>query len=122
GGDDTLTGGGGNNILLGGDGNDVLQGGLRRDLLFGGDGTDNLKAGGRDALLVGGWTAYDGDLAVLDQLLAEWASSDPYGTRAAKLGTGTPTIPQLSAAQIADGYFDVLTGGTGSDLFFFDDG
>jgi Ca2+-binding RTX toxin-like protein len=46
-----MTGGRGNDSLIGAEGNDVLKGGGGRDELFGGEGNDILKGGGgRDTL------------------------------------------------------------------------
>jgi Ca2+-binding RTX toxin-like protein len=53
-GNDKIYGGGGNDILRGGGGNDYLDGGAGDDLLLGGDGADQLLGGaGRDVLLGG---------------------------------------------------------------------
>ena len=53
-GDDTLTGGGGNDRLLGGLGNDCLNGGSGNDMLFGGAGNDTLIGGSGNDVLSGG--------------------------------------------------------------------
>lgn len=100
-GNDTLAGGGGNDLLLGGAGNDNLAGGLGdnilvggagndylwtglyvdrtvgfvrsgRNLMVGGAGMDSLYAGGNDDLLVAGTTSHDADPAALRAILAEW--------------------------------------------------
>ena len=54
GGDDLLRGGGGNDTLLGGDGDDRLDGGAGDDVLIGGDGDDRLDGGAGDDVLIGG--------------------------------------------------------------------
>ena len=53
-GDDTVRGGAGNDIVVGGDGNDVLQGQGGRDTVLGGDGNDIVKGNGGTDLLAGG--------------------------------------------------------------------
>lgn len=48
GGNDSLNGGSGNDILLGGDGRDVLDGNAGNDRLVGGDGRDTITGGAGD--------------------------------------------------------------------------
>ncbi|MEJ6398293.1 Hint domain-containing protein [Yoonia sp. 208BN28-4] len=54
GGDDTLAGDDGDDDLFGGAGNDTLSGGQGQDELFGGDGIDTLTGGSGDDQLFGG--------------------------------------------------------------------
>jgi len=80
-----LRGGDGNDILIGGDGADLLFGGGGRDLLIGGFGADLLDGGDDDDILIGGATSYDTqvschgvrshdiNLAALDALMKEWS-------------------------------------------------
>jgi Ca2+-binding RTX toxin-like protein len=75
-GNDTLTGGNGNDILLGGSGNDVLSAGPARCLLVGGTGSDSLYGGSADDILVGGTTAYDTNSAALLAIMKEWTRFD----------------------------------------------
>src|SRR5262249_31243697 len=56
---DSVTGGQGNNILVGGAGDDELIGGPGRNLLIGGGGHDRLVAGSNEDILIGGRTVYD---------------------------------------------------------------
>uniref|UniRef100_UPI0011308683 beta strand repeat-containing protein n=1 Tax=Cobetia sp. QF-1 TaxID=1969833 RepID=UPI0011308683 len=51
-GDDTLTGGSGNDLLRGGDGDDTLIGNQGNDLLFGGDGRNIFTGGEGDDVIV----------------------------------------------------------------------
>src|SRR5262249_10095570 len=53
-GNDSLTGGSGDDILFGDDGNDSLSGGAGNDVLVGGLGRDNLAGGARVDLPIGG--------------------------------------------------------------------
>jgi VCBS repeat-containing protein len=53
-GDDALNGGAGTDILLGGNGDDVLNGGAGTDILYGGNGSDTLNGGSGSDLLDGG--------------------------------------------------------------------
>jgi len=52
-GNDTLTGGSGNDLLFGGSGNDTLLGKGGNDLLFGGSGNDTLTGGDGDDQMFG---------------------------------------------------------------------
>ena len=115
---DTLTGGAGFDILIGGNGADVLLGGGGRDILIGCDGADDLTGGAGDDLLIGGRTIYDQDHKSLALIMAEWNSSRTYVARRANLSAGTG-VPQLSAAQITDGFAgDEMTCDVGMELFF----
>ena len=53
-GEDELTAGSGNTVLIGGDDDDVLNGGSGADLILAGDGMDALNGGAESDLLVGG--------------------------------------------------------------------
>jgi len=81
----TLVGGNGNNILLGGGGNDTLTGGTGADILIGGSGADSLSGAGRGDILIGGYLSYfdestgTADLIALDALRAEWTRTDLTG-------------------------------------------
>ena len=52
-GNDTLTGGSGNDILIGGNGNDVLSGGAGNDRIIGGNGDDVENGGDGNDILLG---------------------------------------------------------------------
>ena len=54
GGGDTLTGGGGDDLMFGGGGDDTLTGNAGDDVLVGGDGDDTLKGGAGDDVYVFG--------------------------------------------------------------------
>jgi uncharacterized protein (TIGR03118 family) len=117
-GNDTLSAGGGNTILLGGTGDDDLRGSSGRDILIGGEGSDRLRGGSGDDLLVGGATAYDGNITALLQIQVEWTSADAYSTRIDKLRNGTG-VPKLDATTVFDDSApDTLRGDQGLDWFF----
>jgi RTX calcium-binding nonapeptide repeat (4 copies) len=101
----TLIGNGGNDILLGLGGNDRLYGGVGRDIVIGGLGADLLDGGAGDDILSGGYTAYDTqfsngvaqhkiDLVALNAVMAEWTSSDSYNVRVGAIKTGIGPISQ----------------------------
>ena len=117
-GNDKLLGGSGHDTLIGAEGNDHLGGGAGRDLLFGGDNTDNLFGGGGDDILIGGRTIYDQDLHSLFLIHQKWKSSAGYNTRVNDLLTGNG-VPQLSAAQVSDVFFDRPYGDADLEFFFF---
>lgn len=91
-GNDTLTGGGANDVLVGGDGNDVLNGSKGANILIGGAGVDNLKGGRPGNVLVPAATPYDAgqfsDEVALASLLDEWSSSASYASRIAAIESG----------------------------------
>jgi ELWxxDGT repeat protein len=94
----TLTGSNSGNVLVGGNGADLITGGAGRSILVGGKGADQLfggsgaSAAGGD-ILIGDTTTYDSDttahMTALMALLAEWQSTDDYGSRFSKINTGT---------------------------------
>jgi Ca2+-binding RTX toxin-like protein len=124
GGDDNLDARGstGNNILAGGAGDDLLQGGSGPDMLVGGLDADLLHGNNGDDLLIGGITDYDGDLAALTALMAEWISRDNYATRINLIqnGGGVNGLYQLNSMTVHDdAAVDVLFGESGRDWFLY---
>lgn len=92
---DTLSGGEGDDVLLGGAGADVLGGGLGRDILIGGSGADTLTGGEGGDVLIGGTVTYFNEstklvnFAGLVAVAAEWNRTDAdYVTRTANLTSG----------------------------------
>jgi Ca2+-binding RTX toxin-like protein len=123
-----VTGGQGNNVLIGDDngdilvggpGNNVLIGGKGRDVLIGGGGRSVLIGGGED-ILIGGRTVYDSDPKALAAIRAEWNRTDlSYAQRVDHLLHGAGLAPVLNASTVFDnGAADVLVGGSGRDLFY----
>jgi len=73
-------------VIVGGAGNDSLTGGSGRDILIGGNGGDTVRGGDGEDILIGGFTDFDGDLAALRALRAEWVRTDAsLTTRVARL-------------------------------------
>jgi Big-like domain-containing protein len=117
-------------ILFGGAGDDKLRAGTARSMLIGGAGADQLFAGNANTVLIGGITDYDGDVAALAALRAEWARTDlGYQSRVGHLlgpvagGTAGGKNGQfyLNPTTVHDDATpDVLTGGTGLDWYFPD--
>jgi Ca2+-binding RTX toxin-like protein len=77
-----ISGGNGNDIILGWGGDDTLNGNTGRDLLFGGSGADVIHGNNTEDILVGGNTVYaDENLgtvnhAALDAIMSEWGRND----------------------------------------------
>lgn len=128
-GNDTITGGGGedllfgetgndliyaangNDVAVGGYGNDQLFGGNGRDVLIGGKGSDTLEGQNGEDILVGGYTLKDADPAALANIRAIWISGHTYSARVATLANdllGTASV-------FDDDEPDLLAGGRGQD-------
>jgi hypothetical protein len=99
-----VTGGAGNNILVGNGGN-VLTGGNGFNLLIAGATASTLTGGSGNDILIGGTTNYDTDQATLTAILAEWVANHD-----------TPLLDATTV--LSNGAANQLTGGTGNDLFF----
>jgi Ca2+-binding RTX toxin-like protein len=109
----------GNNILIGGAGTDTLtdtSGG--HNILIGGGGADTITGNGKD-ILISGTTSYDSNssanIAALDAILAEWASSDLYKTRINKImaGVGSGGTAALNTTTVhSDGLVNTLSDGS----------
>ncbi len=69
GGNDKITGGSGDNILMGGGGNDTIIGGPGENLLIGGSGDSTIYANGKANIVFGGTTNYDSNDQALLNLL-----------------------------------------------------
>jgi uncharacterized delta-60 repeat protein len=125
-GNDRIKGGNGYNIEVGGAGDDVLVGGNTRDLLIGGAGGDSLTGGAGDDVLIAMSTQYDGNELALESIQNEWIRTDlGFSDRVNHLlhgGGFNGTNVLSSATTFDDGATDVLTGSSGSDAFFFDNG
>ena len=118
-GNDILVGGPGNNVLVGGDGNDILIGAGGRNLMIGGKGSDSLTGGSGEDILIGGYTTYDANVASLDAIMAVWSSGATFGARVAAL-TGSGGLLQGGVTVLDDNAHDVMNGGAGQDLYFAD--
>jgi Ca2+-binding RTX toxin-like protein len=119
-GNDHLSSGAGDDILIGGDGLDEILGGSGRDILIGGAGLDHLTGNGGDDVLVGSATIYDFNFDALHALQAEWRRLDlAFADRAAhmQLGGGLNGTFKLDGTTIInDLVLDQLNGSAGDDL------
>jgi hemolysin type calcium-binding protein len=77
-GNDQLFGRGGEDILLGGAGNDTGFGGAGRDILIGGIGADELHGGAEQDILIGGSTDHDNSTSALFAIQREWTRAIPF--------------------------------------------
>ena len=82
-----------------------------------------LIGGNQDDLLIAGCTMYDGDpaMAAWSQIAAEWASSDDFGKRVLKLGTGNG-VPLLNATTVSGNGGNNILAGAGEWAWIFSDG
>ena len=96
GGNDTITGGSGDNILVGGGGNDTITGGQEKNLIIGGTGNCSLYAEGSENIIFAGTTNVDtNDQALLN--LLEQGSRATYGYSVRRLlASAARNRPSLS--------------------------
>ena len=118
-----VTGGIGNNLLIGDANANVLTGGTGRNIIIGGNGADTITGGGGDNILIAGRTSYDQDLNALDAIFAEWIRSDlTFQQRLGFMENGGDSNDTylLNGATVSnDAAADILTGGEGSNWFFY---
>ncbi|MFK7821565.1 MAG: PKD domain-containing protein [Planctomycetaceae bacterium] len=112
-GNDRVWGGNGNDLLLGQTGNDRLDGGRGRDIIIAGKGADRLTGGKQDDVLITGDTNRDEDENALKALRSIWTGSGSARQRAnAILETGLEVFH--------DEDVDQVWGGKGRDWILFD--
>jgi hypothetical protein len=100
------------NILVGGDAADTITAGATRSILIGGRGADVVTGGIADDIVIAGPTDYDGNMLVLQTIMAEWRNpADDAATRVAKLHDGHPPA-----------FFYLLVGGDSGTTTVHDDG
>ncbi len=118
-GNDTIRGGGGNDIVLGGIGSDSLYGGGGANILIGGAGSDTLQGGNGSDLLIAGSTSYDSTTASLVALSNEWGGANTFAVRVNNLKTGAGAAAgfPLNGNILDDGSPNVLISGLGQDFF-----
>jgi len=118
-GDDTITGGAGNDVLFGGAGNDTLTGSAGNDVLVGGSGSDRLVgSAGHDILiagdLVGDHNGAAYDYATLRTISDSWASN--------WIGDSVDSDLGEPVEDVVDESVDQLTGSSGHDWFIIGSG
>ncbi len=127
-----VTGGSGNDVLVGNALDNILIGGAGRNILIGGLGSDTLNAPtgglGQD-ILIGGRTSFDANAAALNLIKAEWVRPDTlfstYRTRVSHLLNGgglNGTVVLSPATVFADGARDLVSSSSLAvlDLLFID--
>jgi len=116
----TLVGNNGNDVLTGNGGNDTLNGGNGRDILSGGNGLDTLSGGNDEDILIAGRTTSDTTLAKLIDIRAAWITAQPYATRVSNLRSGAGGVSLKAKINVLNdaGEDDVLTGNGGTDWYF----
>jgi hypothetical protein len=114
------------NILVGNGGNRLVGGNGRRNILVAGGFASTLIGGNQDDLLIAGYTTYDADpadpaMVAWQQIAAEWASSDDFATRTAKLGSGSG-VPVLDATTVFGNFGGNVVTCMGETAWIFSDG
>ena len=112
-GNDTITGGAGNDVLFGDAGDDTLTGSAGNDVLVGGTGSDRLVgSAGHDMLIAGELTGdHNGsayDYATLRAMDDQWAANFTPDTDLATTGSDVDVVDESA---------DQLTGSSGHDWF-----
>jgi Ca2+-binding RTX toxin-like protein len=126
---ENVTGGPGDDILIGDEQANILKGGPGRDILIGRGGADTLQGGVGDDILIGCSTVHDLNSAALEAIMEEWGRTDLLGptagylTRIAHLrgtlGDGFNGTTFLNLSKVKDdGVADSLDGNGGLDWFF----
>jgi hypothetical protein len=123
-----VTGGNGNNMLVGDANANVFTGGTGRNILIGDGGADSITGGGQDNILIGDATTWDANLTALQAIFAEWTRTDlSFEQRLAHLISEGNNDNRLNGSYVlnkktvfSDGATDTLLGGdpTALDWFF----
>lgn len=106
-GNDTVQGGGGNDIILGRDGDDELNGGGGLDILIGGRGADRLVGGPGSDLLFGGVFASNTDGGDPIESFRDDAT-DLQAVQALWLNPGAPIADRADDIENLDAFFSKL--------------
>lgn len=120
---DTLKGGAGDDIIIGGGGGDTLSGGAGQDLLIGGEGDDDLHGDGGNDFLVGGSgnDTLSGGAGTDTLDYSGLTSGDPAGVRVdVALDTSNHGLLNIAKDGLgADGASEVerIIGGDNDDTF-----
>jgi Ca2+-binding RTX toxin-like protein len=107
-GNDTITGGAGNDVLFGDEDNDTLTGSAGNDVLIGGSGSDRLVGSAGHDILIAGQLGGAYDYSVLRTLSDNWA---------AQWGTDSDLADNNTDGDVVDEAGDQLTGSSGHDWF-----
>lgn len=118
-GNDTITGGSGNNILMGGGGNDTIKGGAGKNLIIAGSGKCSLYAAGSQNIIFAGTTNMDTNDQALLNLLAEGSQvSYGYSTRRLLASAARSTTRLSSPVTFQDtGAQDTIVGSGANNWF-----
>ncbi len=111
-GNDKITGGSGDNILIGGGGNDTITGGAGRNLLIAGRGISSLTAKGKSNIVFAGSTSADSnDQALMTLLQDKVGMSYGYSVRRLLASSARQTAPASSPVTFFDsGAHDTVFG------------
>jgi Ca2+-binding RTX toxin-like protein len=121
-GNDRIVGGIGADLLDGGDGIDLLAGGAGDDVLIGGEGADVMAGQAGSDLMIGG-AASSEDPDAMAAVLNDWANGQGYGPRVGSMASGMTGSSTLAVAGVTfsdDFVADRIAGGAGLDWFVSD--
>lgn len=123
---ENVTGGAGDDIIVGDGFANTINGNAGRDILSGGLGADKVSGGTGEDLLIAGTTAYDQDakMVAFTAVMQEWASNETYTNRRqhllGKLNGGKNGSYILSKTLVlTDAALDLLTGGAIDNDWFW---
>lgn len=118
-GNDTITGGSGDNILMGVGGNDTIIGGPGKNLMIAGTGNCSLYAKGRENMIFGGTTNFDTNEQALINLLnqgSQFMYSASY-RRAVAAAAANPKLRSSLLTFTDNGARNTIFGSGGSNWF-----
>jgi hypothetical protein len=111
---ENVTGGSGNDLIVGDDQPNTLRGGAGNNVLVGGGGLDNIIGGPDSDLIIGG-TAFNYDQASLDAVWLEW--TNPNDLFMDKLGHLSGASGGLNGTVYLIGGQTVISDGLANNLF-----
>lgn len=118
-GNDVITGGSGNDVLLGDDGNDTLTGGAGHDVAVGGTGIDRIVGSAGNDILIAG-NVLDAVFADYDRFRDDWLAA--VTASGANLAVAQEIAGDVIDETLVDNDTDQLTGSSGADLFIISRG
>ena len=107
-GNDTITGGAGNDVIWGDQGDDTVTGSAGNDVLVGGTGSDRLVGAAGHDILIAGELSAGPDYAAMRTLSDNWA---------VQWGTDPDLVDNNADGDFIDESGDQLTGSAGHDWF-----
>lgn len=121
--DNVLRGQQGDDIVAGRGGHDTVEGSFGNDVLVGGLGADTVRGGWGSDLLIAGQTVYDDNPSSLQTIHTRWADQqETYRRRIASLRNASTRVHLNPTTVLADLHVDTLFGNADLDWFWSDMG